>query len=170
MNVRIRTMILAAAGLATFAAPALADTVCTVNAPIRLRKSPSKSAKVVAVLKKDAQVTAVGACEGGWVKIASTDNHLSGYVGGWALTSGAPKAAAAAVAPAQAEVAKVEQATPVSAPMEVPSNEKLAMQITEMRLNVLAIERNMDKMDKEIQKIKVTINRKKGHKRQAKKG
>jgi hypothetical protein len=168
MNMKFRAMIIAAA-LTTIATPALADTVCTINAPeIRLRKSPSKKASVIAILKKDAQVTTVGDCAGGWVKIASTDGRLTGYVGGWALTSTAPKAATTA-APAPAEVAKVEQPIPVTAPKEIPSNEKLAVQITELRLNVLGIERDMDKMHKEIQKIKNTIGRK-GHKAQAKKG
>ena len=179
MNNRFRTMILAAAAITACAAPALADTVCTVNAPeIRLRKNPSKKAHVIAVLKKDAQVTTVGDCAGGWVKIVSTDGRLTGYVGGWALTSAAPKAAAI-VTPSGSEVAKTETAPaevakpepiPVTAPQEVPSNEKLAVQITELRLNVLGIERDMDKMNKEIQKIKISITRKKGHKRQAKKG
>ena len=173
MNQRIRSIVLAAAAVTVFAAPALADTVCTVKAPeIYLRKSPSKKGHVLAVLKKDAQVTAVGECSGGWVKIVATDGKLSGYVGGWALTSGAtPKAAAAEAAPVQPQaVAKADQAIPVTAPREIPSNEKLAVQITELRLNVLGIERDMDKMNKEIQKIKSTMNRKKGHKRQAKKG
>jgi uncharacterized protein YgiM (DUF1202 family) len=172
MNQRIRTIVLAAAAVTVFAAPALADTVCTVKAPeIYLRKSPSKKGHVLAVLKKDAQVTTVGGCSGGWVKIVATDGKLSGYVGGWALAAGAaPKAAAAEVAPAQPQAAKADQAIPVTAPREIPTNEKLAVQITELRLNVLGIERNMDKMNKEIQKIKSTMNRKKGHKRQAKKG
>lgn len=170
MNQRFRTMLLAAA-VTALAAPAFADTVCTVNAPeINIRKSPSKKGHVIAVLKKDAQVTSVGSCAGGWVKITSTDGRLSGYVGGWALTSNAPKAAEAPAAPAQSEVAKAEQPIPVTAPKEVPSNEKLAIQITELRLNVLGIERDMDKMNKEIQKIKVSIGRKKGHKHLAKKG
>jgi uncharacterized protein YgiM (DUF1202 family) len=169
MNQRIRTMILAAAAVTVFAAPALADTVCTVNAPeIRLRKGPSKKARVIAILKKDAQVTTIGGCAGGWVKIASTDGRLAGYVGGWSLTSTAPKAAAA-VAPAPVEIAKTEPAIPVTAVQEVPSNEKLAVQITELRLNVLGIERDMEKMNKEIQKIKVSIGHKKGRKHQAKK-
>ena len=174
MNKRISIMILAAA-VAAIAAPALADTVCTVNAPeIRVRKSPSKKAHVVAVLKKDAQVTTVGACSNGWVKITSTDGRLSGYVGGWALSSDAPKVVAAApatpVTPARPEVSKVEQPIPVTATKEVPTNEKLAIQITELRLNVLGIERDVDKMNKEIQKIKVSIARKKGHKKSARKG
>jgi hypothetical protein len=171
MNSKFRTMILAAT-LSALAVPALADTVCTVNAPeIRLRKSPSKKAHVVGVLKKDAQVTTDGQCTGGWVKITSTDGRRSGYVGGWALTAVAPKVAAApAVAPVRPEVAKAEPAIPVTAPKEVPSNEKLAIQITELRLNVLGIERDMDKMNKDIQKIKASMNHKKGHKRQAKKG
>jgi uncharacterized protein YgiM (DUF1202 family) len=176
MYKRVRIMLIAAA-VTALAAPAFADTVCTVNAPeIRLRKSPSKKGHVVAVLKKDAQVTTIGACAGGWVKITSTDGRLSGYVGGWALTSNAPKSADAAAAPAPVAAPvktvslKTEQPIPVTAPKEVPSNEKLAIQITELRLNVLGIERDMDKMNKEIQKIKIGISRKKGHKHQAKKG
>jgi uncharacterized protein YgiM (DUF1202 family) len=176
MNKRIRTMLIAAA-VTALAAPAFADTVCTVNAPeIRLRKSPSKKGHVVGVLKKNEQVTTVGACAGGWVKITSTDGRRSGYVGGWALTSNAPTnaptnaAATADPAPVQTVAVKTEQPIPVTAPKEVPSNEKLAIQITELRLNVLGIERDMDKMNKEIQKIKVGISRKKGHKHQAKKG
>ena len=160
MNKRIRSMILAAAAVTAFAAPALADTVCTINAPeIRLRKSPSKKAHVVAVLKKDVQVTTVGSCAGGWVKIITTDGRLSGYLGGWALSSAVPKAAAETVVPAPSEVARTEQAIPVTAPKEAPSNEKLAVQITELRLNILGIERDMDKMNKEIQKIKVNMVR-----------
>jgi hypothetical protein len=42
---------------------------------------------------------------------------------------------------------------------EVPSNEKLAYQITELRLNVLGIERDMDKMGKDIMKIKQVLRR-----------
>lgn len=171
MNHKIRTMILAAA-VTAIAAPAFADTICTVNAPeLRLRKSPSKKAHVVAVLKKDQQVTTVGDCAGGWVKIASTDGRLSGYVGGWALTSIAPKVTGAASPIPQPEVPKTEAIIPVTAPVvkEIPTNEKLAMQITELRLNVLGIERDMDKMNHEIQKIKMSITKKKGHKKQAKK-
>jgi uncharacterized protein YgiM (DUF1202 family) len=178
MNQKFRTIILTAAAVTAFAAPALADTVCTVNAPeIRLRKGPSKKARVIAILKKDAQVTTIGDCAGGWVKIASTDGRLSGYVGGWSLSSTAPKAAAlsapatttAPAATEATEVTKAEQAIPVTAPNAVPTNEKLAVQITELRLNVLGIERDMEKMNKEIQKIKVSISRKKGRKHQAKK-
>lgn len=168
MNHRIRIILLTAA-MTAIAAPALADTVCTVNATeLRLRKSPSKKAHVIAVLKKDQQVTTAGDCAGGWVKVSSTDGRLTGYVGGWALTSTAPKAAAP-VEPAPEQAAKSEPAIPVTAPKEVPTNEKLAMQITELRLNVLGIERDMDKMNKEIQKIKLNISKKKGHKGQAKK-
>ena len=169
MNKKIRTILLAASAITALVAPALADSVCTVNAPeIRLRKNPSKKAHVVAVLKKNAQLTTIGDCSGGWVKVASTDGRLTGYVGGWALTSAAPKAAASVTA--APEVAKVEPAIPVTAAKEIPSNEKLAMQITELRLSVLGIERDMDKMSKEIKKIKVSIGHRKGHKRQAKKG
>jgi uncharacterized protein YgiM (DUF1202 family) len=175
MNQRLRTMFLAAA-ITALAAPAFADTICTVNtSEIRLRKSPSKKAHVVGVLKKDEQVTSAGSCAGGWVKITSIDGRRSGYVGGWALTSAAtvPKVASAPDAPAapsKVQAAKAETAIPVTAVKETPSNEKLAIQITELRLNVLGIERDMDKMNKEIQKIKVSIGRKKGHKHSAKKG
>ncbi|GFO69952.1 hypothetical protein GMLC_35310 [Geomonas limicola] len=172
MNQTTRTLILAAA-VTAIAAPVFADTICTVNAlELRLRKTPSMKARVVAVLKKDQQVTTAGDCAGGWVKVSSTDGSLTGYVGGWALTSNAPKASAEATpAPsAQPEAAKPEAVIPVTAPpKEVPSNEKLAMQITELRLNVLGIERDMDKMNQEIQKIKTSIGKKKGHKKQAKK-
>jgi uncharacterized protein YgiM (DUF1202 family) len=179
MNKKLGSVILVAAAVAAIAAPAWADTVCTVNAPeIRLRKGPSKKAKVVAVLKKDMQVTTDGECSGGWTKVTSTDGRLSGYLGGWALSSTAPKTAAAAVIPSvpaapatppRPAVAKVEAPIPVTALKETPTNEKLAIQITELRLNVLSIERDMDKMNKEIQKIKVGMVRKKGHKRPAKK-
>jgi len=182
MKHRIRAVILAAAAVTAFAAPALADTaVCTVTAPeIRIRKSPSKKAHIVAVLKKNAQVTTTETCAGGWVKITSEDGRLAGYVGGWALSAAAPKVAAAVVdIPAKPELAKTEPAPNVTAQTEVPSNEKLAIQITELRLNVLGIERNIQKMSKDIQKIKVTLRRKaagkkvsandkKGHKQLAK--
>ena len=54
MSKKIRNIILATAAIAAFAVPALAEsTNCTVTAPeIRLRKSASKKAKVVAVLKR----------------------------------------------------------------------------------------------------------------------
>lgn len=155
MRNRIRTILLTTAAVAALAVPALAEsTTCTVTAPeIRLRKSPSKKAKVLAVLKKDAQVTADKACSGGWVKVVSQDGKFTGYVGGWALSGAAP-AAAEAPAASQAEA-------PVAAavPREVPSNEKLAMQITELRLNVLGIERDMQMMKKDIKKIKVAIKK-----------
>jgi uncharacterized protein YgiM (DUF1202 family) len=180
MNKKIGSVILVAAAVAAIAAPAWADTICTVNtSEIRLRKSPSKKAKVVAVLKKDMQVTTLGECNSGWTKVTSTDGRVSGYLGGWALSATAPRAAAMtpaatpaaapAATPPRPAVAKVEAPIPVTAPKETPSTEKLAIQITELRLNVLSIERDMDKMNKEIQKIKVGMLRKKGHKRQAKK-
>lgn len=175
MNKRSIATILAAVSLMALAAPVLADTsVCVVKAPeLRLRKSPSMKSRVVAVLKKDARVNAES-CAGGWVKVASPDGRLAGYVGGWALTAEAPKAAAASMAPVT--VAAVPAAAPapaampapakqepvkqvVAAPKEIPSNEKLAIQITELRLNVLGIERDMDKMGKDIQKIKVAMKK-----------
>lgn len=153
-------MILAAAALTAFAAPALADTVeCTVNAPeIRLRKSPSKKAHVITILKKNARVTTNGACAGGWVKVTSENGRLSGYVGGWALSAAAPKVAT--VTPVHSEDAVADPAPSVDAPKQAATNEQLAIQITELRLNVLGIERNVERLDKEIQKIKVTVRHK----------
>jgi len=172
MSKRSIATILAAVSLIALAAPVLADTsVCVVKAPeIRLRKSPSKKARVIAVLKKDARVTAE-TCGGGWVKVSAADGRLAGYVGGWALSSEAPKVAGAAApvlaatpapapvpAPAPAPVkAEVVKPTPVA--KEVPTNEKLAIQITELRLNVLGIERDMDKMNKDILKIKSALRK-----------
>jgi len=151
MSNKFRTTVLAVAAVAAFAVPAMAEsTICTVNtSEIRLRKSPSKKAKVLTILKKDTQVTADKSCAGGWVKVASQDGKVTGYVGGWALS------------PATGTVAEAT-ATPVAAPVqrEIPSNEKLAMQITELRLNVLGIERDMQQMNKEIKKIKVALRRK----------
>ena len=157
MRKHIRSTILAAAAVAAFAVPALAEssTVCTITAPeMRLRKSPSKKARVVAILKKDTKVTAAQ-CSGGWVKVSSQDGKLNGYVGGWALAS-APTQVAEAPATQMADTAPS-----TIAQREVPSNEKLAMQITELRLNVLGIERDMQQMHKEIRKIKSTLRRKK---------
>jgi hypothetical protein len=79
--------------------------------------------------------------------------------------------AAPAAAPAPAAVpapAKQEPVKPVvAAPKEIPSNEKLAIQITELRLNVLGIERDMDKMGKDIQKIKVAMKKTSSSKKMA---
>ena len=158
--IQIRTTLLAVAAVAAFAVPALAESaICTVSAPeIRLRKGPSKKAKVIAILRKDTRVTTAKECAGGWVKVASEDGKLKGYVGGWALAGSAGTVAEAAAAPAAAPAAEAAPAAAV--PKEIPSNEKLAMQITELRLNVLGIERDMQKMNKEIRKIKVALKRK----------
>jgi uncharacterized protein YgiM (DUF1202 family) len=171
----IRTTILVAAAFTAFAAPALAESVaCTVTAPeIRLRKSQSKKARVLAVLKKDDRATAEGKCSGGWVKITSEDGRLSGYVAGWALAEATPKVAAPSVAPADVQVASVEAAPPVTAVKEIPNNEQLAIQITDLRLKVLGLDRDVEKIKKDIQKIKASVRRvtgKKGHKGPAKKG
>ena len=157
MNNKFRNMILAVAAVTAFAAPALAESaICTVTAPeLRLRKSPSMKARVVAVLKKDQRVTTAKECSGGWVKISSEDGKLSGYVGGWALAIVTPKVAE----PAQPEAKVVEATYSVPAYKEVPSNEKLAMQITDLRLNMLGIERDMQQMGKEIKKIKVALKK-----------
>lgn len=162
MNYRIRTVLLAAAAMTAFAAPAVADiAVCTVKAPaIRLRKSPNKNASIVAVLKKDARVTTGGACAGGWVKVTSEDGRLDGYVAGWAITDTAAEIAAGTITPAKPEVVNAEPAPSAATQLAVPSNEKLAIQITDLRLNVLGIERDMARMNKEIQNIKTAIRRK----------
>jgi len=159
---KIRSAILAVAAVTAFAVPALADSVaCTVQAPeIRLRKSPSKKGRIIAILKKDERVTTAKACAGGWVKVASRDGKLTGYLGGWALTAAAPAVAESSPPPALPEANEAEPAHHASAHREVPTNEKLAMQITELRLNVLSIERDMQQMNKEIKKIKVTLKRK----------
>lgn len=161
MNTKTRTMLLAAAAVAALAAPALADsTICTVSAPeIRLRKSPSMSGRVIGILKKDQKVTTAKECSGGWVKV-SMENGKTGYVGGWALTTIAP----AVAEPSQGEMKVVEASYSAPAVREIPSNEKLAVQITELRLNVLGIERDMQQMNKEIKKIKVALRKKNGKK------
>lgn len=166
MNHIIRNTILTAAALIAFAAPALADSAaCVVTAPeIRLRKGPSKQSKVIAILKKDTPATAVGKCDGGWVKVTAKDGRLSGYVGGWALGEATQKAAAAPVVAATPVVAKSEATLPAAAPKEVPNNELLAIQITDLRLKVLGLDRDVDLMKKDIHKIKVAIGRKTRHK------
>ncbi|GFO67343.1 hypothetical protein GMLC_09220 [Geomonas limicola] len=179
MSKRSIATLLAAISLIALAVPVLADTsLCVVKAPeIRLRKSPSKKARVIAVLKKDARVNAE-TCGGGWVKVSSPDGHLAGYVGGWALSAEAPKVTGAAApvvvaaTPAPPPVAapapvKPEPVKPTPVVKEVPTNEKLAIQITELRLNVLGIERDMDKMNKDIQKIKTSLRKSGGSKKVA---
>ena len=175
MNQMIRKTILSAAALTAFASPALADSAsCIVTAPaIRLRQSPSKNSKVVAILKKDTLATAVGKCSGGWVKVTAKDGRLSGYVGGWAIADLTPGAAVKSVTPATPEVAKAPLATPatpaVAEPKEIPTNEMLAVQITDLRLKVLGLDRDMDIMKKDIQKIKTAVGRKTRHKHAVKK-
>ena len=171
MKQTIRNTVLTVAAFVAFAAPALADSACIVTAPeIRLRKSPSKKSKVVAVLKKDSLATAVGKCGGGWVKVTSKDGKLSGYVGGWALADvAAGTAAAGTTAALPAVVVKTETSVPDAAPKEIPSNESLAIQITDLRLKVLGLGRDVDAMKKDIQKIKVAVGRNARHKRPAKK-
>ena len=167
MHRNFRALIVAVA-VTLFAAPAFADTLtCTVTAPgLRLRQSPSKGAKVIAILKKDTQLVAAGKCSGGWVKVASGDGKLSGYVGGWAIAPSTPGVVAAlAVHPAPVqEAAHAEPLREAVAPQvqsvprrTVPGNEQLAIQITELRLNVLGIERELDTMKKEIRQIQTTV-------------
>lgn len=162
MNHAFRTTLLAVTAIAACAVPALAEsTVCSVNTEIRVRQSPSKKAKVLTVLKKNAQVTADKSCAGGWVKVASQDGKLTGYVGGWALSPLETTVVEATASPvAETTAAPVTETTAAPAYRETPSNEKLAMQITELRLNVLGIERDMQQMGKEIRKIKVALRRK----------
>jgi uncharacterized protein YgiM (DUF1202 family) len=166
MNHIVRKMLLTAAVLTVFAAPALAESAaCVVTAPeIRLRKGPSKQSQVIAILKKDTLATAVGKCGGGWVKVTAKDGKLSGYVGGWALGEATPKAAAAPAVAATPVVAKTDAPAPAAAPKEVPTNELLAIQITDLRLKVLGLDRDVDMMKKDIHKIKATIGRKVRHK------
>lgn len=151
----VRTIILAGATLTAFAAPALADALtCAVTAPaIRLRQSPSKSAPTLAILKKDVQVIAQNKCSGGWVKVSVEDGRFIGYVGGWAL--GNPDAFNVATA----ELATGGATSPVYAQTEVPSNEQLAIQFTQLRLNVLGLGRDVAKMKKDIKGIKVMVAR-----------
>ncbi|WP_129126445.1 SH3 domain-containing protein [Geomonas oryzae] len=158
MSIKIRSIILAATAIAAFAAPVLAEsTNCTVTAPeIRLRKSPSKKAKVVAILKKETKVSAEK-CSGGWVKVSSEDGKMAGYVGGWALA-----AAPVLVASTEPVPVSVSAPAPAAEPVkEIPSNEKLAMQITDLRLKMLTVERDVAMMRKDIKKIKVAMKHKK---------
>jgi uncharacterized protein YgiM (DUF1202 family) len=171
MKQMIRNTILTAAAFAAFAAPAFADSACIVTAPeIRLRKSPSKKSKVVAVLKKDTLATSVGKCGGGWVKVTSKDGRLSGYVGGWAIADVTPATVAASASPAlPVVVVKTETAVSDAVPKETPTNDALAIQITDLRLKVLGLDRDVDTMKKDIQKIKVAVARNGRHKHPAKK-
>ena len=170
MKSMIRTTMFTAAAFTALAAPALADSVnCVVTAPeIRVRKSPSKHAQVTAVLKKDTRATAVDKCSGGWVKITANDGGLSGYVGGWALADVAPKSAAPTATPAVPEVVKAPVAPVVVTPTEVPNNEMLAVQITELRLKVVGLGRDMDVMKKDIRTIKVRMAHRGRHKHRGK--
>lgn len=168
---RIRSIVLTVIAMAACSAPVLAETVqCTVSAPsIRVRKSPSKKSHVVAVLKKDSRITAADKCSGGWVKVRSEDGRVSGYVGGWALSESADKVAVTAAEAAKPEAAKpetpktetpkTETAKPAVALKEIPTNEQLAIQITDLRLHVLGMDRNMKKMSRDIKKIKVAMAR-----------
>lgn len=172
-----RRIVLTASALTAFAAPALADsTPCVVTAPeINLRKGPSMNAKVIGILKKDHRATAFGRCGGGWVKVTTSDGRRTGFVGGWALApepakkpeasvSPAPAPVASAPAPAPARVetpaAPTDNAIPVTAvPREAPSNEQLAVQITQLRLKVLGLGMDVDQMKKEIKQIKGALKK-----------
>lgn len=160
MNQVVRTIILAAATLTAFAAPALADALtCAVTAPaIRLRQSPSKTAPTLAILKKDVQVIAQSECSGGWVKVSVEDGRFIGYVGGWALSN--PDAFKVAAAEVATGAAATGGATPaVAGQAQIPSNEQLAIQFTQLRLNVLGLGRDVAKMKKDIKGIKVMVAR-----------
>jgi uncharacterized protein YgiM (DUF1202 family) len=159
MKPNVRTIILTVAAFTAFAAPALAEsTNCVVTAPeIRVRKSPSKGARVVSILKKDAKVAAVNKCGHGWVKVTSEDGRVSGYVGGWALADVAINVATPAIVTEGTETAKVEPAAAVAVAKDVPSNEQLAVQITKLRLDVLRLDRDMAGVKKEIQRVKGTL-------------
>lgn len=154
MSKRVCAILLAAAAMAAFAVPALAEPVqCTVKSEIRVRQKPSKKAHVVSVLKKDAKVTTAEKCAGGWVKISTENGKISGYVGGWALAAASP-AADEAAKPATAATTE-----PVAEKKDVPTNEQLAIQITDLKVRVVGMERNMKKMNRDIQKIKTSMAR-----------
>ena len=159
MRNRIGNIISAVVVLAAFAAPALAETsICKVTAPeIRVRKTPSKKAHVVGVFKKNTLVIATDKCAGGWVKVSSEDGRVEGYVGGWALAKSSSQASEAAAPVDSAKTAAAPAAAPAAELKSIPTNEQLAIQITEMRLRVLGMERSMKKVKHDIKKIKATL-------------
>jgi uncharacterized protein YgiM (DUF1202 family) len=165
MSKRIGTIISTAVVLAALAAPALADTVtCSVTAfKLRVRNAPSMKGQVVAILNKDSRVSATDNCSGGWVKISSEDGRTAGYVAGWALSepsSQASKAPSGAPAPVTAvRPAAVNVEEPAAEQKGAPTNEQIAFQVTEMRLRILHMERNMTTLNRDIRNIKATLAR-----------
>ncbi len=145
-----------AAVMAVFAAPLLAaePVVCTVKSDIRVRKNPSMKAPILTILKKDAKVTAAGKCAGGWVKISTEDGRIAGYVGGWALAGSSSAGTSSAEESTNVAATATE---PVAEKKDIPTNEQLAIQITEMRVHMVGIERKVKRMNRDIQKIKATL-------------
>ncbi len=148
---------------------AYARSICTVNtSELRLRQKPAKKAHIVTLLSKGAIVVAEDRCAGGWVKVRSEDGRYSGYVGGWALTpvnfseenrgtekgdSGEPQSPKEHIQPVVA--------TPVHEKDE-SFHEKLAIQITELRIKVINIERNMKFLKKEVRGMKTFFEQNRG--------
>lgn len=160
-----RSLLATAVLCITFAAPALAEmTNCIVTADgIRLRKSPSKKAPVIGVLKKGDHVTTAGKCAGGWVKVSSGDGQRTGYVGGWSLGEMTPKEGAVKenVTPTRSDIKKAEAEATAAVQKEVPTTEQLAIQITELRLKVLSHDRELAHLKRDIHKIKNMIGQNK---------
>ncbi|MCM0084165.1 SH3 domain-containing protein [Geomonas sp. Red32] len=159
MNRTIHRFLLAVTAFTALATPALAETVCRVTAAeINLRKTASMRGRVLQVLKKGTEVTA-DSCSGGWVKVTAAKGGISGYVGGWALsgnqTEATPAAHAAAVpALPVRQVAIAESPSPIVTE-EIPTNEQLAVQITELRLSILGLSRDLKSIKRDIRRMKV---------------
>ncbi|GFO54974.1 hypothetical protein GMSM_19810 [Geomonas sp. Red276] len=161
MNRTIHRVLLTVTAFTALATPALAETVCRVTAAeINLRKTASMRGRVLQVLKKGTEVTA-DSCSGGWVKVTAAKGGVSGYVGGWALsdsrTEASPAAPAAhgAAAPALSvrQVATAESPSPIVTE-EIPTNEQLAIQITELRLSILGLARDLKSIKRDIRRMK----------------
>jgi Bacterial SH3 domain len=151
----LRTAILSGSVIALFTSTVFAQTVCIVNtSEIRLREKPDKKAHVIKNLRKGASVIAETGCVGGWVKVQSENGEMSGYVGGWALSPAFSTVAKTAEEPANTAEIDKNILVKAQAGTEIPSNEKLAIQITELRLRVISVENDMHSVKKEILDIK----------------
>ncbi len=175
---RVLSVILICIGMLVFVESVSAREICTVTvSELRLRQKPARKARVITNLVKGMTVIAEDRCSGGWVKVQSEDGRYSGYVGGWAIspvtfaTAAAPVAVPVAVAVAgEASVVKEIATTPETASpvvpviakdKEIPSNEMLAVQITELRLKVIGIEKNLKSVTKDVQGLKLLLKQKK---------
>ena len=141
-----------------------ARSICTVNTTqLRLRQKPTKKAHVVTNLNKGSIVVAEDTCAGGWVKVRSEDGRFSGYVGGWALTPvnfSEESKSAVSTNTAESETQKAVRIPVVAVQVgdtDVSSNEKLAIQITELRLKVLAIEKSIKNLKKDVRSMKESM-------------